>query len=118
MSTVSNWLPRGQAGHRGQVEGAIDRPLVVDIVGAGDDDHVDTPIGEASQLGDAGLDGAARLGVGVEEVSADERSVDPGLEALIDGSGEGRGLPLALRHRGRGHIRMARTEMDIREMEQ
>ena len=105
------------AGQRGEVVGAVDRRAVVDVVGARDDDGPDLRLDEALELGRDALDRAARLDVRVEQVAGDEEQVDLLGEREVDGRLEGRELALALGRRLLAEVVVARTEMDVRGMD-
>ena len=86
-------------------------------MGARDDHGPDTGLGEAGELPGDALHGAARLGVGVEQVARDEKQVHLLGEGQVNAGAERGELALALGSGGIAKVRVARTEMDVRGVE-
>ena len=104
---------RGVAGQPGKVVGAVDRRLVVDVVGARDDDRADPGPGQSLELRGDALDRAARLDVRVEQVAGDQEQVDLLGERQVDGGLERGELALPLGGGLLPQVVMPRPEVDV-----
>ena len=104
---------RSVAGQPGQVVGAIDGRLVVDVVRARDDDGTDPGLGQSLQLRGHAFDGAAGLDVRVEQVAGDQEQVHLLGERQVDRGLERRELSLSLRGSLLPKVVMACPEVDV-----
>src|SRR4029078_814354 len=101
-----------------QVVGAVDRRVLVAVVGPGNEDAPDLRARQTLELRGDALDRPPRLGIRVEEVAGDDEEVDLLLDREIDGCLEGGALALTLRRRALAEVGVTSTQVDVRGVEQ
>jgi hypothetical protein len=108
----------GVARQARDVERAVDRRPIVDVVGARDDHGPDLRPGKSGDLGGDALDRPLGLEIRVEQVAGDEDDVDHLGQGEVDRGREGGELALALGYRGLPEVGVPGPKMDVRGVQQ